>query len=134
MVLAYAACVTDDGQCILTQTNTQVRRYLEYQGQKFLSRFDALTYVRLTEKMDTHDVGRNRGGVEAALKSIKQPVLVLGIDSDVLYPLSEQEEIARCVPRGEMKVVRSREGHDGFLLEQQQVGGAIAQFLAAHQL
>ena len=84
--------------------------------------------------MDTHDVGRNRGGVEAALKSVKQPVLVLGIDSDVLYPLTEQEEIAGYIPQGEMKVVQSREGHDGFLLEQQQVGGAISQFLASHQL
>ncbi len=112
----------------------EVRRYLEYQGQKFLSRFDALTYVRLTEKMDTHDVGRGRGGVEAALRSLGQPVLVLGIDSDVLYPLHEQEEMATLIPQGELKVVQSREGHDGFLLEQQQVGGAIGQFLRAHQL
>lgn len=112
----------------------QVRRYLEYQGQKFLTRFDALTYVRLTEKMDTHDVGRARGGVEAALGAVKQPVLVLGIDSDVLYPLREQEELAGLVPGGELRVVHSREGHDGFLLEQQQVGGAIAEFLARHGL
>ena len=112
----------------------QVRRYLEYQGAKFLSRFDALTYVRLTEKMDTHDVGRARGGVEAALRGVQQPVLVMGIDSDVLYPLREQEELAGLMPKGELKVVRSREGHDGFLLEQQQVGGAIAEFLRKHQL
>lgn len=113
----------------------QVRRYLEYQGRKFLGRFDALTYVRLTEKMDTHDVGRGRtGGVEGALRSVPQPVLVLGIDSDVLYPLREQEEVAGLLPRGELRVVRSREGHDGFLLEQEQVGGAIAEFLARHGL
>jgi homoserine O-acetyltransferase/O-succinyltransferase len=112
----------------------QVRRYLEYQGQKFLTRFDALTYVRLTEKMDTHDVGRGRGGVEAALRAVEQPVLVLGIDSDVLYPLAEQEALASALPKGELRVVRSREGHDGFLLEQQQVGGAIAEFLARNRL
>lgn len=112
----------------------EVRRYLEYQGQKFLSRFDALTYVRLTEKMDTHDVGRGRGGMEVALKGLKVPVLVLGIDSDVLYPLHEQEEMARLIPKGELRVVRSREGHDGFLLEQEQVGGAMKEFLKEHRL
>ena len=106
-----------------------MRRYLEYQGQKFLSRFDALTYIKLTEKMDTHDVGRFRGGVEAALKSISQPVLVLGIDSDILYPLSEQEELTRHIPSSRLVVVKSREGHDGFLLEQDQVGDAITAFL-----
>jgi len=112
----------------------EVRRYLEYQGQKFLSRFDALTDVRLTEKMDTHDVGRGRGGVEVALKGLKVPVLVLGIDSDLLYPLHEQEEMATLIPKGELKVVRSREGHDGFLLEQEQVGGAIQQYLEENRL
>jgi len=112
----------------------EVRRYLEYQGQKFLSRFDALTYVRLTEKMDSHDVGRDRGGVDAALRSLRIPVLVIGIDSDVLYPLHEQEEMAGLIPMGELKVVQSRNGHDAFLLEQQQVGGAIAQFLRKNQL
>lgn len=112
----------------------EVRRYLEYQGQKFLSRFDALTYVRLTEKMDSHDVGRGRGGMEVALKGLRVPVLVLGIDSDVLYPLHEQEEMARLIPKGELRVVRSREGHDGFLLEQEQVGGAMKEFLKEHRL
>lgn len=119
----------EDGRAVF-----QVRRYLEYQGQKFLTRFDALTYVRLTEKMDTHDVGRARGGVEAALRAVQQPVLVLGIDSDVLYPLREQEELAAAMPQGELRVVSSREGHDGFLLEQQQVGGAISEFLGRHRL
>jgi homoserine O-acetyltransferase/O-succinyltransferase len=108
-----------------------VRRYLEYQGQKFLSRFDALTYVRLTELMDTHDVGRGRGSVEAALRSIRQRLLVLGIDSDLLYPLSEQEELVRHIPGAQLHVIRSREGHDGFLLEQDQVGRAIYRFLGA---
>lgn len=107
----------------------QVRRYLEYQGQKFLTRFDALTYVRLTEKMDTHDVGRGRGGVEAALRSVAQPVMVMGIDSDILYPLSEQQELVRHLPNSELVVVRSNDGHDGFLLEQEQVGSAIRSFL-----
>jgi len=74
-------------------------------------------------------VGRFRGGIEAALKSITQPVLVIGIDSDILYPLSEQEELATHIPSSRLVVVKSREGHDGFLLEQDQVGNAIIEFL-----
>merc|ERR1719253_1576668 len=59
------------------------KSYLEYQGTKFLERgFDAVTYVRLTEEMDSHDVGRDRGGVEAALRSLQIPVTIVGIDSD----------------------------------------------------
>jgi len=110
----------------------QVKSYLEYQGYKFLSRFDPVTYVKLTEQMDTHDVGRNRGGKERALSDVKIPALVLGIDSDVLYPLHEQEELARLFPNGELGVISSEAGHDGFLLEQEQVGNYIAGFLEAH--
>jgi homoserine O-acetyltransferase len=110
----------------------QVKSYLEYQGYKFLSRFDPITYVKLTEQMDTHDVGRNRGGKVMALSSVKIPVMVLGIDSDILYPLHEQEELASLFPNGELKVIHSDAGHDGFLLEQDQVANYITGFLAAH--
>lgn len=79
--------------------------------------------------MDTHDVGRGRGGMEAALRSVKQPVMVMGIDSDILYPLTEQQELVKYMPDSELVVVRSNDGHDGFLLEQEQVGSAIRRFL-----
>lgn len=65
----------------------QVRRYLEYQGKKILDRFDAITYVKLTEQLDSHDVGRDRDSIDSALSSIRCRVLVMGIDSDVLYPI-----------------------------------------------
>jgi homoserine O-acetyltransferase len=105
---------------------------LEYQGFKFLSRFDPITYLKLTEQMDTHDVGRNRGGKTNALSSVRIPAMVLGIDSDILYPIHDQEELAKLFPNGELAVIYSDAGHDGFLLEQEQVAAHITGFLGAH--
>lgn len=108
----------------------QVKSYLEYQGIKFIDRFDPITYVKLTEQMDSHDIARNRGdSVVDVLQKIEIPTCVLGIDSDILYPLSEQEEIAGNIPNAELKIIHSEDGHDGFLLEQDQVGGHIVDFL-----
>jgi len=67
--------------------------YLRYQGRKFLSRFDALSYVKCTRMMDSHDVGRGRGGVEKALQSLVQPVLVVSVSSDGLYPPADQRRL-----------------------------------------
>lgn len=107
--------------------------YLHYQGTKFLSRFDPVTYVKMTEQMDSHDISRGRNGtLEEVLGRIDIPALVMGIDSDVLYPLSEQQFLAQHLPRGELKVIHSPDGHDGFLLEQEQVGNNISQFLNEH--
>jgi homoserine O-acetyltransferase len=107
----------------------QVKRYLEYQGTKFLDRFDALSYVKITEQMDAHDVGRGRGGIAAALASMRPRTLVIGLDSDVLYPLSEQTELARGIPNSAFKVIHSVNGHDGFLLEHEEVEAAILDFM-----
>jgi len=81
--------------------------------------------------MDSHDVGRNRGGISSALTSVKIPSLVLGINSDVLYPLSEQQEIYDLLGSQDKSLIEidSKEGHDGFLLEHEQVGRAVREFL-----
>jgi len=110
----------------------EVKSYLEYQGYKFLSRFDPITYLKLTEQMDTHDIGRNRGGKSNALSSVRIPAMILGIDTDILYPIHEQEELAELFPNGELAVIHSDAGHDGFLLEQDQVAAHISGFLGAH--
>ena len=115
-----------------SKASWQVKSYLEYQGLKFLSRFDPITYLKLTEQLDTFDVGRGRGGVKEALANVKVPVKVLGIDSDILYPIHEQEELTSYFPNGELGVIRSDAGHDGFLLEQEQVARHISEFLSAH--
>jgi len=110
-----------------------VESYLNYQGKKFLSRFDPLSYYILTKKMDTHDVADGReGSYEEILGSIRQPTLILGFDSDLLYPNVEQEELANLIPVSKIRIIESPEGHDGFLLEQAEVGHEIGLFLAEH--
>ena len=107
-----------------------VQSYLEYQGRKLLTRFDAGTYVALTESLSSHDVGRGRGGVEAALRSCPVPVVVGGITSDRLYPLRLQEELAELLPGCTgLNVVDSIYGHDGFLVETEAVGELIRKTL-----
>ncbi|MBT8399755.1 MAG: homoserine O-acetyltransferase [Rhodothermia bacterium] len=91
--------------------------YLRHQGRKLVDRFDANCYVQLTKQMDTHDVSRGRGSYEAALGSIKQPCLAIGISSDVLYPVAEQRELARTIPNARLKILESPYGHDSFLIE-----------------
>lgn len=107
-----------------------VQSYLEYQGDKLLERFDAGSYVVLTEALNSHDVGRNRGGVRKALGSCPVPVVVGGITSDRLYPLRLQQELAEQLPGcTDLQVVDSLCGHDGFLVETDAVGELIRQTL-----
>lgn len=104
-----------------------VQSYLEHQADKLVNRFDPGTYVLLTEAMNRHDVGRGRGGIAAALSRITAPVIVAGVDSDRLYPLRLQEELAELIPTsGPLRVLESRDGHDGFLTE----ADAMAQLLS----
>jgi homoserine O-acetyltransferase/O-succinyltransferase len=107
-----------------------VQSYLEHQGEKLLSRFDAGSYVVLTETLNSHDVGRGRGGVRKALRGCPVPVVVGGITSDRLYPLRLQEELAAELPGcTELHVIDSICGHDGFLVESEAVGDLIRKTL-----
>lgn len=106
----------------------EVESYLRYQGDKLNRRFDANSYLTLTEAMDTHDVGRDRGSVAAALASIYTPALVVGIDSDGLYPLEEQRELGEHLPNARFEVVHSMHGHDGFLIEDAEIGRRLLDF------
>jgi homoserine O-acetyltransferase/O-succinyltransferase len=107
-----------------------VQSYLEHQGDKLAGRFDAGTYVALTDALSSHDVGRGRGGGPAALAGCPVPVIVGGITSDRLYPLRLQEELAALLPTcPELNVVESQYGHDGFLVETEAVGKLIRQTL-----
>jgi homoserine O-acetyltransferase/O-succinyltransferase len=118
------------GEAPATGGRYAVQSYLEYQGRKLLTRFDAGTYVALTESLSSHDVGRGRGGVEAALRGCRVPVVVGGITSDRLYPLRLQAELAEFLPGCTgLKVVDSIFGHDGFLVESDAVGELIRQTL-----
>ena len=107
-----------------------VQSYLEHQGDKLLARFDAGSYVVLTETLSSHDVGRGRGGVRKALRGCPVPVVFGGITSDRLYPLRLQEELAELLPGCTgLQVVDSVCGHDGFLVESEAVGELIGSTL-----
>jgi homoserine O-acetyltransferase len=109
-----------------------VESYLDHQATKLARRFDAGTYVALTDAMNTHYVGRGRGGVAAALTSITAPAIVAGVDSDRLYPLVLQRELAELTPTtvGGLRIVHSDFGHDGFLIERDAVGALVRESLA----
>jgi homoserine O-acetyltransferase len=109
-----------------------VESYLEYQGTRLAARFDPNSYIVLSDAMNHHDVGRGRGGVAQALGSIRAEVAVAGITSDRLYPMDLQREIAQLLPGGRpLTVIDSLFGHDGFLLEVEQVGSVIRSALAS---
>jgi len=108
-----------------------VESYLGYQGEKLATRFDPNSYIVLSEAMNSHDVGRGRGGLPAALSRVTAEVRVAGIDSDRLYPLGLQADLADLLPGDHaLQVIHSAFGHDGFLLEADQVGAVVAQALA----
>ena len=99
--------------------------YQQYQGKKLSDRFNAYSYYYLTKGLDTHNVGRGRGGVERALSQIEAKTLCIAIDSDILFPVSEMEYIARHIPGAELEIISSIFGHDGFLLEFAQISEKI---------
>jgi homoserine O-acetyltransferase len=111
----------------------EVERYLEYHGDKLVRRFDANTYLLLSKAMDLHDIGRGRGGIPAALARITAPALTLGIRSDTLYPPYQQQQLCEAAHaagvRWQYAEIDSPHGHDAFLIELDQVGGAMAEFL-----
>ncbi|MCP4896414.1 MAG: homoserine O-acetyltransferase [bacterium] len=106
----------------------QTESYLRYQGQKLSARFDANAYIKLTQAMDSHDLGRGRGDYREVLGSIKTPGLVVAIDSDLLYPPNEQQELAFGIPGAQLAWIHSPHGHDAFLIETDQLDHSIREF------
>jgi len=102
--------------------------YQNYQGEKLVNRFNAYSYWYLTKTMDSHNVGRNRNGVEKALSLIKAKTLVIGIKSDVLFPVEEQQYLFRHIPKSAFAEFDSFYGHDGFLIETEALTNIITSF------
>jgi len=107
--------------------------YQRYQGEKLINRFNAYSYITLLNAMDSHNVGRARNSAEEALKEIKSKTLVIGIRSDLLFPLVEQEFIAKHIRNSSFKIIDSLYGHDGFLLETEKLAVIISDFLKEKQ-
>ncbi len=102
--------------------------YQRYQGQKLAGRFNAFTYWTLSKAMDNHNLGRSRKSIEAALKQIKARTLVVGIESDILFPVSEQKFLADTISKAKLEIIHSLYGHDGFLVEFDQLKEILNRF------
>ncbi|MDP4148899.1 MAG: homoserine O-acetyltransferase [Bacteroidota bacterium] len=103
--------------------------YQRYQGEKLVRRFSAFSYYTLSQSMDSHDTGRGRGGPEFALQRIRAHTLVIGIGTDILFPLTEQEYLAAQIPGAVFVDIPSLYGHDGFLLEFEQIEKLVRDFV-----
>ena len=108
----------------------EIAGYLEYQGVKLVKRFDANTYLYLTMAMDDYDISDGRGRTADVLGAMEMPALVMGIDSDVLYPEAEAKALVDQLPNASYARISSPHGHDAFLIEFPQVAVQLRRFLA----
>jgi homoserine O-acetyltransferase len=112
------------------QTLDQFRAssYQRYQGQKLANRFNAFSYWVLTKAMDSQNVGRGRASIRQALETIKARTLVVGVKTDLLFPLQEQEFLASHITGAQLATIDSPYGHDGFLAELESLKNIVRAF------
>ena len=103
--------------------------YQRHQGQKLVNRFDAYSYMTILNAFDTHDVGRGRGGKEAALSRLTMPVQVVGITTDIIFTPEEMRSLAASIPGARYDEITSEFGHDGFLVEHDRLNAILTSFL-----
>lgn len=106
----------------------RIANYLNYQGEKFVERFDANCYITLTQAMDRHDLTRPGKSYTQVLQSIPHPTLIIGIDTDILYPPNEQEELAELIPNAQLHWLNSPHGHDAFLINMTELNQSVLEF------
>jgi len=109
--------------------NHKAESYQRYQGEKLKNRFNAYSYYTLSKVLDGHNIGRNRGSIKNALSQVKASTLIIGINSDILFLPEEQFEFHKYINNSELKMIDSDYGHDGFLLEYNQISLIIENFL-----
>lgn len=125
---AYNATQTDaDGEKLQGYRATT---YQQHQGEKLRRRFDAHCYWRLTEAVDSHNIARGRGSVEEVLRGIKAKALVVAITSDILFPPADHDVMVANIPSVEYRLIDSPFGHDGFLVEYEQLDAIIKKFMS----
>ncbi|WP_300705310.1 homoserine O-acetyltransferase [uncultured Alistipes sp.] len=103
--------------------------YQQHQGEKLCRRYNAYSYYKILNAFDTHDVGRGRGGVEAALQRITAECLVVGISTDIVFPASEMRSLNDLLPHSTYHQIDSPFGHDGFLVEHEQLNRILNPFI-----
>lgn len=104
--------------------------YIRYQGQKLVNRFNAFSYYKLTQAMDSHNIARHRGKVvESVLQQLQQKALIIGISSDLLCPSAEMKKMADAMPQAHFEEIHSLYGHDGFLIEAKQISSSLQNWL-----
>jgi homoserine O-acetyltransferase len=128
---AYKSSQADAG--INKYAGFKAESYQYYQGEKLALRFNAWSYYALTRSMDSHNLASHEVSVQDALNKIKAKVLVIGIESDVLFPVEEQLYIARQIPNAVFSLIDSPFGHDGFLIEYEQVSEKVKPFIKQQQ-
>lgn len=105
--------------------------YINYQGEKLAARFNAYSLWLLTKAMDTHHIARNRNAsIDALLKTIVQPALIIGISSDILCPLAEQQHLAALMPNATLAEIDSAYGHDGFMVESEKISAVLNDWIS----
>jgi len=109
--------------------NFKVDSYQRYQGEKLAKRFNAYSYYTLLKMLDTHDIGRKRGGAINALKQIRAKTLILGIESDLLFFIEDQMFMYQFMPNAKLVMIQSDYGHDGFLLENEKISNELSAFV-----
>lgn len=116
------------------QDNFPASSYQRYQGEKLVKRFNAFSYWVLSKAMDSHHVGRSRGSAQAALRLIRSRTLVLGISTDILFPVTEQKFLAQHISNATYTEIESIYGHDGFLVEFEMLGRILKDFYAKSEV
>lgn len=103
--------------------------YQRYQGKKLVNRFNAYSYYKLTELIDSHNLARGRGSMENALSKIDAEVTIIAISSDILFPISAHDDFCTFINKISIHIIESDFGHDGFLIEHEKLNKIITNFL-----
>ncbi|KAF9346909.1 homoserine O- acetyltransferase [Mortierella sp. AD094] len=107
--------------------------YLRHHGDKFNENFDANCFIALTRIIDAHDISRDRGDYESVVRSIQQPTLICAVDSDMFFPMYEVEAVSKLIPNAVFFSIKSDDGHDGHILNHEQVNEAVVAFMLKHE-
>ena len=126
---AYNATQQDRENLTDAAFERRAHTYQQHQGEKLRRRFNAFSYYRMTEAVDSHNIGRGRGSVANALRRIKARTLVVAISSDILFPVEAHIPMRQYIPDVEYHLIESSFGHDGFLVEHEKLNNIITNFM-----